>query len=91
MVHIGVDIQQRFCYLTPLDARGQILWQGWLTNDAASLRGWLARWAEPTAVSFHHERTIRPFPSLRPDAEEILTKLTVTQVNFQVKRCYVVF
>jgi transposase len=51
MVYMGVDLHRRFCYLTALDARGQVLWQGQVANDAASLKGYFARWAEPVEVA----------------------------------------
>jgi len=51
MVYMGVDLHRRFCYLTALDARGQVLWQGQVANDAASLKDYFARWAEPVEVA----------------------------------------
>jgi len=51
MVYIGVDLHRRFCYLTALDACGQVLWQGRAANNAASLEGYLARWAERVEVA----------------------------------------
>jgi hypothetical protein len=35
--HIGVDLHQRFCYLTALDASGRRLKQSQVVNEAAAL------------------------------------------------------
>ncbi len=39
--HIGVDLHQRFCYLTAVDASGKRLKQSEVVNDGAALRAWL--------------------------------------------------
>ena len=39
--HIGVDLHQRFCYLTALDASGKMRKQGQVANEGAALRAWL--------------------------------------------------
>lgn len=38
MIHIGVDLHQRFCYMTALEARGKMLQAGAVTNEKAALR-----------------------------------------------------
>src|ERR1700685_2792297 len=38
MIHVGVDLHQRFCYMTALEARGKILQAGPVTNERAALR-----------------------------------------------------
>ncbi len=38
MIHLGVDLHQRFCYLTALDARGKQLQAGAVANEAVALR-----------------------------------------------------
>ena len=38
MIHLGVDLHQRFCYMTALDARGKILQAGQVTNEKGALR-----------------------------------------------------
>lgn len=38
MIHVGVDLHQRFCYLTALDARGKQLQAGAVANERAALR-----------------------------------------------------
>jgi transposase len=38
MIHVGVDLHQRFCYMTALDARGKIVQSGPVTNEKLALR-----------------------------------------------------
>src|SRR6266436_3227877 len=38
MIHIGVDLHQRFCYMTAREARGKIIQSGPVTNEKAALR-----------------------------------------------------
>jgi hypothetical protein len=38
MIHVGVDLHQRFCYMTVLEARGKIVQSGPVTNEKAALR-----------------------------------------------------
>jgi transposase len=38
MIHIGVDLHQRFCYMTALEASGKILQAGPVTNEKLALR-----------------------------------------------------
>lgn len=38
MIHVGVDLHQRFCYMTVLDARGKIVEAGPVTNEKLALR-----------------------------------------------------
>jgi len=38
MIHIGVDLHQRFCYMTALEARGKILEWGPVSNERGALR-----------------------------------------------------
>ncbi len=38
MIHIGVDLHQRFCYMTALEARGKIVQAGPVTNEKRALR-----------------------------------------------------
>lgn len=48
--HIGVDLHQRFCYLTAVDASGKRLQQGRVVNDGAALREWLRQVPGPRQV-----------------------------------------
>src|SRR5437667_7801177 len=38
MIHVGVDLHQRFCYMTALEARGKIVQSGAVTNEKVALR-----------------------------------------------------
>jgi transposase len=38
MIHVGVDLHQRFCYMTALEARGKMVQAGPVTNEKAALR-----------------------------------------------------
>ena len=38
MIHVGVDLHQRFCYMTALGARGKLLQAGPVDNEAGALR-----------------------------------------------------
>ena len=38
MIHVGVDLHQRFCYMTALEARGKIVRSGPVTNEKVALR-----------------------------------------------------
>ena len=38
MIHVGVDLHQRFCYMTAMSASGKIVQAGAVSNEAAALR-----------------------------------------------------
>ena len=38
MIHVGVDLHQRFCYMTALEARGKMIQAGLVTNERLALR-----------------------------------------------------
>ncbi|MGC1684455.1 MAG: IS110 family transposase [Candidatus Acidiferrales bacterium] len=46
MIYIGVDLHQRFCYMTMMDASGAIGDQRQVPNDAESLRKYFQQWPE---------------------------------------------
>ncbi len=48
--HIGVDLHQRFCYLTAVDASGKRLKQSQVANEGAALRAWLRQLPGPRQV-----------------------------------------
>jgi transposase len=48
--HVGVDLHQRFCYLTAVDASGKKRKQGQVVNDGAVLRSWLQELERPRQV-----------------------------------------
>ena len=48
--HIGVDLHQRFCYLTAVDASGKRLKQSQVVNEGGALRAWLRQLPGPRQV-----------------------------------------
>jgi transposase len=48
--HVGVDLHQRFCYLTAVDASGKTCKQGQVVNEGAALRAWLRQLPGPRQV-----------------------------------------
>ena len=48
--HIGVDLHQRFCYLTAVSASGKVLRHGQVANHAAALQQWLGSVPGPRQV-----------------------------------------
>lgn len=38
MIHVGVDLHQRFCYMTAMEARGKIVQSGPVTNEKLARR-----------------------------------------------------
>ncbi len=48
--HIGVDLHQRFCYLTAVDASGKTVKQSQVVNEGAALRAWLRQVPGPRQV-----------------------------------------
>lgn len=50
MIHVGVDLHQRFCYVTVMDARGKILQQRAVGNEAGELKRWARSLPGPAQV-----------------------------------------
>jgi transposase len=48
--HVGVDLHQRFCYLTAVSASGKVLRQGQVVNEGGALRSWLRKVRGPRQV-----------------------------------------
>ncbi|MDR3773914.1 MAG: transposase, partial [Terracidiphilus sp.] len=48
--HVGVDLHQRFCYLTAVNASGKVFKQGQVVNEGAALRAWLRQLPGPRQV-----------------------------------------
>jgi transposase len=48
--HVGVDLHQRFCYLTAVDASGKKYQQQQVVNEEAALRAWLRKLPRPRQV-----------------------------------------
>ena len=65
--HIGVDLHQRFCYLTAVDANGKVYKQAPVVNEGMALRAWLRELPRPRQVVVEacgfwpaFERAVRP-------------------------------
>jgi Transposase len=43
MIHVGVDLHQRFCYMTALEARGKVIEAGPVSNEKQALRRYFRR------------------------------------------------
>lgn len=50
MIHVGVDLHQRFCYVTVLEASGKILQQRSLANERVVLQQWARSLPGPAQV-----------------------------------------
>lgn len=50
MIHVGVDLHQRFCYCTAMKASGEIIAQRSVANEAESLQGFLRALPAPRQV-----------------------------------------
>lgn len=48
--HVGVDLHQRFCYLTAVSASGAVFRQGQVANEGEALRAWLRSLPGPRQV-----------------------------------------
>jgi len=51
MIHVGVDLHRRFCYMTALRASGEMVGQQRVENDARSLGPYFRQWGEPVEVA----------------------------------------
>lgn len=50
MIHVGVDLHQRFCYCTAVKASGEVIAQRSVVNEAESLRRFLRSLPQPAQV-----------------------------------------
>lgn len=50
MIHVGVDLHQRFCYVTAVKATGEVILQRSVANQAESLQQLLGELREPAQV-----------------------------------------
>ena len=51
MIYVGVDLHQRFCYMTAMDASGAILDHRQVPNDQASFLQYFQQWSKPLQVA----------------------------------------
>ena len=50
MIHVGVDLHQRFCYVTAVDASGKKLAQRSVANETHALQSWFSSLPGPAQV-----------------------------------------
>lgn len=71
--HVGVDLHQRFCYLTAVDASGKVYKQGKVVNEGAALRAWLRQVPRPRQVVVEASGFWPAFQrAVEPEAEKIV-------------------
>jgi transposase len=71
--HVGVDLHQRFCYLTAVDASGKQFKQGQVVNEAAALRRWLQQVPGPRQVVVEASGFWPAFVrAVRPEADRLV-------------------
>jgi transposase len=51
MIHVGVDLHHRFCYMTALDSRGRQLNAQAVPNEAAALQAYFRQFRKPVQVA----------------------------------------
>ena len=51
MIHVGVDLHQRFCYMTALDARGRLIQAGQVRNEEAALQQYFRQFRGPVQAA----------------------------------------
>jgi transposase len=73
VTHVGVDLHQRFCYLTAVDASGQTVKQSQVVNEGAALRAWLRQVPGPRQVVLEASGFWPAFArAVRPEAERLV-------------------
>jgi transposase len=71
--HVGVDLHQRFCYLTAVDASGRKLKQGRVVNEGEALRSWLRQVPAPRQVVMEASGFWPAFGrAVQPEAERLV-------------------
>ena len=51
MIHVGVDLHQRFCYMTALDSRGRQLNAQAVPNEAGALQAYFGQFRKPVRAA----------------------------------------
>jgi transposase len=73
VTHVGVDLHQRFCYLTAVDASGRRLMQSQVVNEGAALRAWLRQLPGPRQVVMEASGFWPAFArAVEPEAERLV-------------------
>jgi transposase len=71
--HVGVDLHQRFCYLTAVDASGKTRKQGQVVNEGEALRSWLRSLPGPVQVVVEASGFWPAFArAVRPESERLV-------------------
>ena len=71
--HVGVDLHQRFCYMTAVNASGGKLRQGRVANDGAAMRAWLRQVPGPRQVVVEASGFWPAFArAVKPEAERLV-------------------
>lgn len=71
--HVGVDLHQRFCYLTAVDASGKKLKQSQVVNAGGALRAWLRQLPSPRQVVVEASGFWPAFArAVQPEAERLV-------------------
>ena len=71
--HVGVDLHQRFCYLTAVDASGKLYKQAQVANEEAALRSWLRQLPGPRQVVVEASGFWPAFArAARPESERLV-------------------
>jgi transposase len=75
MIHVGVDLHQRFCYMTALDASGKAIQAGAVTNQRLALRRYFRQFAgKPVQVAVE---ACGFWPAFREVVEPEVTRLVL--------------
>lgn len=74
MIHVGVDLHQRFCYVTAMDASGRELAHRSIANEGESLRRWLRSLGEESQVVME---ACGFWPAFRRDVENTATRVVM--------------
>jgi transposase len=72
VTHVGVDLHQRFCYLTAVDASGKTLKQSQVVNEGASLRAWLRQLPTPRQVMMEASGWPAFARAVQPEADKLV-------------------
>lgn len=73
VTHVGVDLHQRFCYLTAVDASGKMLKQSQVINEEAALRAWLRQVPGPRQVVMEASGFWPAFArAVQPEADKLV-------------------
>jgi transposase len=73
VTHVGVDLHQRFCYLTAVDASGKTLKQAQVVNEGSALRAWLRQVPGPRQVVLEASGFWPAFArAIEPEADKLV-------------------